>query len=307
MRAWLLLLPFAALVACGGGEDEDTKEGKEKVVLKTEKDKLSYTLGAKQASDILNSRDPNIDKFDKASLVQGFEEGFKPGVVRDQSNPCMMTIQNMYGGAQGAAFDMTYVKEGCRCIGNITAGVVYEELDKLGQINRVDKKLLSRGFEDALFKNVDSVLNQGQREAIMATFNQEMQSIVVAKAETRWGQIRAIPGIQELENGIFLETIKAGTGPTPKAGQDIEASYILSDFDGNIIQNSKDVTPEGKFAAHLEEGPEGVIKGWVIGFQSIKKGGTYRLYIPSAMAYGEMPLQFEVELFNIGPRGSLKK
>ena len=312
MKYLLFVLPLTLLVACGG-DDAEAKDAKP-LVLKTDQEKLSYVLGAKQASDIVNPNDPNSKKYKLDLIAKGFKSGFAPGFVNDPSNPCITTVQNLFGGGNGAVLDENYLDEGCRCMGELTAGMMYMQLNELGQAERINKAMLIRGFEDGL-KKADTVLTVAEKEKVLVDFNQEMQQLVMAQQQEQaskfdavWAEIKAKPGIRELENGIYIETLKAGTGPSPKEGQDIQASYILSDFAGNVIQDSRQVTPEGKFEANLNNGgPNGVIQGWVIGFQSVKKGGRYKLYIPKEMAYGDAPLQFEVELFQIGPAGSLKK
>lgn len=312
MKYLLLVLPLFVLAACGG-DDEEKENVKEPVKLESEKDKLSYTLGAKQGRDIANSSDPNVDKFDMDQIAKGFREGFVPGFDGTPANPCIQTLQNLFGANTGATFDESYLKEGCLCMGKLTSGVMYQQLNELGQVDRVNKEILFRGFEDALNK-ADTVLGDQEKQEILNSFNQEMQALVMQEQqkralafESKWEQIKKIPGIKELKNGIYLETLQAGTGGMPGLNSDIRASYILYDFNGKMIQNSKDVTPDGKFTANLSTGPDGVIEGWVIGFQSIRKGGRYKLYIPAAMAYNQEPLMFEVELFDFGPKGSIKK
>lgn len=304
MKYLAILLSGLLLMSCGEEANDEQEAGK-KVELKSADDKLSYTLGAKEAWDILNSRDSNVDKFDHAELLKGFKEGFRPGVADEKAPECMETIQNMYGGAQGVGLDMNYVKPGCNCIGLLTSGMVFQELDFLGMSDRINKELFFRGFEDGLAR-VDTVLTQEQKTQIMNSFNQEVQAVIMAQVDKRWAEIKAIEGIEELENGIYLETIKAGSGAKPSLNSDIAASYILRDFSGNEIENSSR-QPNGQFIANLHEGQGGLIKGWVLGFQHMQKGGRYRLYVPAEMAYGDRPLEFEIELFNFGPAGSLKK
>ena len=66
-----------------------------------------------------------------------------------------------------------------------------------------------------------------------------------------------------------------------------------------------------------------VIQGWQEGIPTMKKGGTYKLYVPYHLAYGEQgmfnpqtkkydiqpyqSLVFYIELINHGPAGTLTK
>lgn len=301
---YLVVLLLGLLVVSCGDESKEENAG-EKVVFKSEDDKLSYTLGSKQAADILNSRDRNVGKFDHKELAKGFEAGYRAGVADDKAEECMETIQNMYGGSQGVSLDMNYVKPGCNCIGVLTSGMVYQELDFLGQAERINKEMLLRGFEDGLAR-VDTALTQQEKELVLSKFNQEMQVLIGAKIQSRWEEVKAIEGIEELENGIYLETLKKGSGGKPSLNSDIAASYILRDFSGNELENSSR-QPDGQLIGNLHQGQGGLIEGWVLGFQAMQKGGKYRLYVPAEMGYGDRPLEFEIELFNFGPAGSLMK
>ena len=59
----LVALIAIAMTSCGDkGDDQETVE------LKTDKDSLSYILGAEQAKFILEKGDPNLQKLDFQSL-----------------------------------------------------------------------------------------------------------------------------------------------------------------------------------------------------------------------------------------------
>lgn len=312
MKKLLFVLPLLVLVACGGEKNED-KETREPVELKSDKEKLSYALGAKQAWDIVNSQDPNVSKLDFEQIAVGFKNGYAEGFDDSPANPCMQTIQNLFGGGTGATFDQSFAKDGSKCIGELTSGMMYMQLSELGQLDKVDKAMLVRGFEDGLQK-VDTVMSQANKDKYLTQFNSDMQAVMMAKQqeklaiyEGKWTEIKAMPGIRQLDKGICLETVKAGSGPSPKLNDDIEASYTLYDFDGNMIESSKNSPMGEKFQANLHLGAGGLIEGWVVGFQSMKKGGQYVLYVPAAAAYGDRPLKFEIELFDFGPAGSIKK
>lgn len=298
MRKLVFVLPLFMLLACGNDAE---KEGREPVKLTTEDEKLSYAIGADEAANIINSQDPNIDRFDFEAMVKGFREGFKPGFVGDKSNPCVLTIQNMYGGAQGMDFDTTYLEEGCNCIGQFTGGMLYKNLAEVEAISRMKKELIIRGFEDGLHK-VDTALTVEQKQEVLTKFAQELQQRSMAKAQLKWDEIKKIDGIRELENGVYIETLKEGTGKKPARTDDVEVSYYLTDIMGTFLQNSED------FGEHFKTNLSSALyPGWVTGLLEMQKGGKYRIYVPAPVADGKQDLIFEMELFKIGPAGSIVK
>lgn len=97
--------------------------------------------------------------------------------------------------------------------------------------------------------------------------------------------------------------IKEGTGPAVEPGATITAHYTGAlAKTGVIFQSSKDSGQP--FTSALS----GLIKGWQEGIPGMKAGGTRRLLIPAAQAYGSQEQQgipansdlvFDIELISI--------
>lgn len=83
-----------------------------------------------------------------------------------------------------------------------------------------------------------------------------------------------------------IDTV-VGTGALVKAGDTVSVHYTGAvAATGAIFQSSKD------FGTEPVTFPlSGVIKGWTDGIPGMKIGGTRRLVIPAAMAYGANPPQ----------------
>lgn len=96
-----------------------------------------------------------------------------------------------------------------------------------------------------------------------------------------------------------------GTGDVVQAGATITAHYTgAMAATGQVFQSSKD------FGRPISFGLNQVIKGWTDGVPGMKVGGTRRLLIPAAQAYGSTPpsgsgipadadLVFDIELVSI--------
>lgn len=77
-----------------------------------------------------------------------------------------------------------------------------------------------------------------------------------------------------------------GTGATVKPGATITADYTGAvAATGIIFQSSKDTGQPATFPLSQ------VIAGWSQGIPGMKVGGTRRLLIPAALAYGSQPPQ----------------
>ena len=310
MKKVLFILPFVVgVLSCSSNAEsqEEREADSNPVTLNTEKDKLSYALGAMDAKKIFESN-PNGTRLDQGMLYEGYNNGFKDGISSDPNGEDMQNISKLFG-PQGMDFDTIYLLEGSRSYGLLTASMLYKSLAQVSEVESIETEMLFRGFRDGLNK-VDSALSEADKRTVIETFGRRVQEKMMAEQQTKlteielseaadWMKIKAINGIQELDQGVYLETLKKGSGEFPTATSDVEASYILSNLKGEVQQRSSD------FGENFKTNLQGVVQGWTIGFQSMQKGGKYKLYIPGKMGYGEETLVFEIEVFDVGPARSI--
>jgi FKBP-type peptidyl-prolyl cis-trans isomerase FklB len=109
-------------------------------------------------------------------------------------------------------------------------------------------------------------------------------------------------GVTELPNGIQYEVLKEGEGIQPKPNSNIRAHYRGSLLNGKEFDSS--YKRNQPFTARLTQ----LIKGWQEVIPMMKEGSTWRLWIPSDLAYGDngtggipggATLQFDVELLQV--------
>jgi FKBP-type peptidyl-prolyl cis-trans isomerase len=96
---------------------------------------------------------------------------------------------------------------------------------------------------------------------------------------TKLSNFTPTPSVPDLQIIDLVE----GTGNVVPEGATITAHYTGALCkDGTIFQSSHD------FGKPVTFGLDQVIKGWTKGVPGMKVGGTRRLIIPSAMAYGSV-------------------
>lgn len=76
--------------------------------------------------------------------------------------------------------------------------------------------------------------------------------------------------------GLVVETITAGSGPSPTLGDVVLVNYV------GHLANGKEFDKGSQVAMPVE----GVIPGFSKGLQKMQRKGKYKLVIPAAMAYG---------------------
>jgi len=88
----------------------------------------------------------------------------------------------------------------------------------------------------------------------------------------------------ETATELIKTDLVEGTGEEAKAQDTVTVHYTGAiAATGHVFQSSKD------FGKPISFGLDQVIRGWTEGVPGMKVGGTRRLLIPAAMAYGSTP------------------
>lgn len=110
-------------------------------------------------------------------------------------------------------------------------------------------------------------------------------------------------GITVTESGLQYEVLSEGKGAIPSSTAKVRTHYHGTLIDGTVFDSSYDRGEPAEFPVN------GVIAGWTEALQLMQEGAKWRLYVPSALAYGEKgaggaigphaTLVFDVELLAI--------
>ena len=290
-----LIFPIALGFACG---NKQAAEEAEVVNLETFKDKLSYSMGALNAKSFTENGDSDLNKLDFDLMAKGFESNLND----TDPSECRDVLKKLFG-ESFANFDSTYVKEGSECLGRLAAADFYKQMTQIGQLDKFDLKLLATGFRHGL-KGGDTLIAEADQRQIVQDFVTDVSKIEQEKMAALdapfMEEAKTRANTNVLESGIVIETLKAGTGGSPTMYDDVEANYILTNAQGDTLESSK--VPGGQ---PLKINLQSVIPGWTMSFPQMKKGGVYRLFLPSDMAYKQGALCFYVEFLDFGKAGTL--
>lgn len=103
-------------------------------------------------------------------------------------------------------------------------------------------------------------------------------------------------------SGMYYQITNAGTGASPTVASKIRVRYKGLRMDGSQFDAGDNIAASSPWTL------SSLIQGWQIGLPLIKKGGSIRLIVPSALAYGcngnsgiapNSVLYFEVELLDV--------
>jgi len=136
---------------------------------------------------------------------------------------------------------------------------------------------------------------QGQVEALAAANAAAEKQFMAENAKKA--------GVTVTASGLQYEVVTAGNGAKPSAEDVVRVHYVGTLLDGSKFDSSIDRGEPAEF------GVGQVIAGWTEALQLMSVGSKYKLYIPSAIAYGAQgagqaippnaALVFEVELLDI--------
>ncbi|MBL7969217.1 MAG: FKBP-type peptidyl-prolyl cis-trans isomerase [Prolixibacteraceae bacterium] len=173
-------------------------------------------------------------------------------------------------------------------------------------VDQLNKEILLVAFEKAFLGDSVQIKPEAANASIQKFFAEI--SKVEADKELKAGEEflasnKNKAGVVTLPSGLQYEIIKAGTGVKPKAEDQVKCHYHGTTIDGKVFDSSVDRGEPAVFPVNR------VIPGWTEALQLMPIGSKWKLYIPSALAYGPQgagqdikpnsTLIFEVELLEI--------
>ncbi len=89
-----------------------------------------------------------------------------------------------------------------------------------------------------------------------------------------------LAAMTHLGNGLYIETLEAGTGREFTSGDEAVVSYTLWLPDGNVVDSNS--------SWRHTIAPGSVIDGFLLGMEGMAIGETRRIVIPSDLGYGHL-------------------
>lgn len=174
-------------------------------------------------------------------------------------------------------------------------------------VTSLNYALLSKAMEE-VFNGKPYTISDEECGPAISNFLQKTRNskfeAVQAEGKKFLEENKKNPKIVTLPSGLQYEVITEGTGPKPKATDEVTVHYKGTLINGKQFDSSYDRNEP------LTLGLNGVIPGWTEGVQLMPVGSKYRFYIPYQLGYGERgagedippysTLIFDIELLKIG-------
>lgn len=180
-------------------------------------------------------------------------------------------------------------------------------------INEINVQDFADGVAAVFYGSQPKMTYQEAKDTIQAYFmdlqaKQEEANKQMADVNAKAGEEFLLANGRRAEvkttpSGLQYEVLAEGDGPQPKATDKVVVHYEGKLIDGTVFDSSISRGEPATF------GVTQVIPGWVEALQMMKAGSKWRLFIPSALAYGpqgaggmigpNQTLIFDVELLKV--------
>jgi len=156
----------------------------------------------------------------------------------------------------------------------------------------VDLDLFIKGVKDGLSgtkllmteQEISETLKGLQKEIIVKS---EEQKKALAEKNKKEGEAflsenKKKEGVVTLPSGLQYKVLKEGTGKTPT-----DTDWVRIHFRGTLVDGTVFEDTYKSFGQPVAFAVRGMMPGWAEGLKLMKEGGTWQLFIPSNLAFGE--------------------
>jgi len=177
---------------------------------------------------------------------------------------------------------------------------------KTDGLSDLDPQIIAKAIQD-VFGDKELLLDEAESKQTVISYMNEKQELKLAE-NTKAGEAflaknKGEEGVVTLDSGLQYKIITEGSGDKPTAADKVTTHYHGTLIDGTVFDSSVDRGEPASFPVG------GVIPGWTEALQLMPVGSKWRLFVPSALAYGERgaggvigpntTLIFDVELLSI--------
>lgn len=209
--------------------------------------------------------------------------------------PNEMLMDSLYAGDMFEALRMLHVGDSATFI--LDGPQFFEKMMNPGQEYTFG--------EDPLYLDVKlyGLMKKADFEKAKSEFEAQLDDRKVKEVEEINTYLKENSGFKQQSTGVYLKTVKKGTGAKVEPLQTVKVHYTGRFVDGTVFDSSVERGEPFEFTV----GAGQVIPGWDATVADMKVGDKVTVLIPSEFAYGEgtrgippySPLVFDIELLEI--------
>lgn len=289
--AVLFLAASVSSFAVGGKKKDNKKKtnGTEQPVkLLTSSDSTSYAAGYAATEGLIQylAQRMNVDTAHMGEFIRGFREAASK--VKDPA-------YKAYVAGSTIASQATE-----QILPNMSRDLVGTD-DSIAAAPFYEGFIAGVKQDTAVFK----MANARERFQTKTTQARETRNRIYKKENEEWlANNKTKPGVNTLPSGLQYKVLKDGSGPKPKATDEVEVIYEGKTINGKVFDATKNHGGRKTDSFRCDQ----VIKGWTEALTNMNVGSKWEIYIPQELAYGSREaseikpystLIFTVELVSI--------
>jgi len=280
----LLLIPITALLfACG----EETPKTASDLDLEDFNQRISYALGADMAAGFAQLPDEIYSQLKKEDIEKGFYDLLNAD-ENTETTECRTVLQSALAQPQGIDTTKNSMSEISHCYGSIFGEMLRNSLSAKSAMKEVNIDIARIGFRNGLNRE-DTLIPIEERQQMVADFNNDMSKL--AGEDFIEKKSNENPDNIEDEGYILIET-EAGNGASVDLSNEYNIVYTLTNVAGDtIISTIQDPKASEEQNAQVVTAKDIVFpEVWKLATDQMKVGGTYTIYAPYDLAFGEKGL-----------------
>jgi FKBP-type peptidyl-prolyl cis-trans isomerase FkpA len=299
----------AALSLAAAWAQAQDKPTQDKTVLTTDRERISYMVGADVGRTIVNAG-PDMDMAAFERAIRNAFAGGKPLLSDEESKAIYIAMTQRT--AERAGRPIPGLPPGAKppAVARDKVGLmigtdvgrslapIQQDLDMPVFLQAVrtlmtsSKPLLSEEEMDRI--RADYVKRRDAAESARDQMSFADRARMNAEEGTRFlARNRTETGVITTRSGLQYRVLRQGSGLRPRHGDRVRVHYQGALLDGKVFDTTYGGQPT-EFALNQ------VIAGWTEGLMLMPVGAKYRFWIPSSIAYGE-----KGQPPNIGPNATL--
>jgi len=285
---------------------------KEKSVLTTDREKVSYAIGL----DVARSFEPVAQDIDLNALQRAIANAFaggKPLLSDEQTQATDSALRTSLAARNGQPVPGMAPGSQPPAINKENVGLMLGDRAVGPSLVRIKEDIELPVLIQAVrtvFEKGTPLMSQQDAAATLQAFGTAKQASVAGKNRDQGNAFLAEnkkqKGVVTTASGLQYMVLRQGSGERPTATSKVRVNYEGKLLDGQVFDSSYGRGEPAEFGLNQ------VVAGWTEGLQLMPIGSKYRFWIPSNLAYGsngtpggpigpDATLTFDVELLGILP------
>lgn len=281
MKKILCISLIALLAAC-----KSAPKTAADIDLNNFKQKISYALGADSGTNFKNVPKKIFSQFKQDEI----EHGFKDFLHNKKSfDSCNVILSAALGGGQGIDTSKYKMSKISYCYGALFGNSLRHSLVSKKALDRINMQIAEIGFKQSLLGE-DTLIPVKDRNKMIVDFNNDLNKMT---SKNFMDSIKKVYSKDAQPEGYVVVNEKKGNGAAINPQDEYQILLSIENVvkDTIISTYKRNTTNEVQNTEIINADSPILPKVWKDAIQQMVVGGTYTIYTPYSLGFGEKGLQ----------------